>query len=108
MLLDFNDCAFEGSPGPALDRHHSRRRDEILHARLYPDMRDVQETDQLEIVSLNLTRHGIGLEIAQDVPVGSIYNIEIGSGGQTVQSQVRIISCDPIADGLFRAGGEFC
>ena len=107
-MLGFNDCAYEGSPGPASDRHHFGRRGESLQAHLYPDMRDAQESDELEVVSLNLTRHGIGLELAQDVPVGSIYNIEIGSGGRIVQSQVRIVSCDPIADGLFRAGGEFC
>ena len=107
MLVDFNDCCFDGSPGLASDRRHLRGRGKPLQAHLYPDMRDVQQTDELEVVSLNLTRHGIGLDLAQDVPIGSVYNIEIGSGDRSVQSQVRIVSCDPIADGLFRAGGEF-
>ena len=108
MLLDFNDCAFDGTPGPVSERRHSQRKSAGLQAHLYPDLRDAQESDELEVVALNLTRYGVGIELAQDVPVGSIYNIEIGVGGHTVQSQVRIISCDPIADGLYRAGGEFC
>jgi hypothetical protein len=108
MLLDFDDCSFEGSPGPTSDRRHCQRQSGGLQAHLYPDLRDAQESDELEVVSLNLSRYGVGLELAHDVPVGSVFNIEIGSEGQTVQSQVRIVSCDPIADGLYRAGGEFC
>jgi hypothetical protein len=79
-----------------------------LQAHLFPDLRDDDASDELEVVALNITRRGVGMELCHDVPVGAVLNIEIGSGGQSVQSHVRIVSCDPIADGLYRAGGEFC
>lgn len=108
MLLDFNDCAFEGSPASATERRHRRGENPGLQAHLYPDLRDDESSDELEVASLSLSRFGVGMELCHEVPVGSVYNIEIGSAGRTIQSQVRIISCDPIADGLYRAGGEFC
>ena len=108
MLLDFDDCAFDGSPTPSCERRHHHRRGSGLRAHLFPDLRDDDASDELEVVSLNINRHGVGMELSHDVPVGAVLNIEIGSGGQTVQSPVRIVSCDPIADGLYRAGGEFC
>lgn len=108
MLLDFNDCAFDGSPAPGQERRHSAVHPTNLRAHLFPDLRDDEQSDEVEVVAVNLTRRGIGLDLRQDVPVGSVYNIEIGLGEQTVQSQVRITSCDPIADGLYRAGGEYC
>jgi hypothetical protein len=79
-----------------------------LRAHLFPDLRDDEESDELEVVAVNLTRRGIGLDLRQDVPIGSVYSIEIGIGDRSVQSHVRITSCDPIADGLYRAGGEYC
>lgn len=108
MLSDFNDCAFEGSAAPGNERRHWRGEVAGVRAHLFPDLRDDDVSDELEVVSLNLNRHGVGMELNHDVPIGSVYNIEIGSGGRTIQSQVRIVSCDPIADGLYRAGGEFC
>ena len=79
MLRDFNDCAFDGSPSPMSERRHFQRQSGGLQAHLFPDLRDAQESDELEVVSLNLSRYGVGLELAQDVPVGSVYNIEIGA-----------------------------
>ncbi len=108
MEMEFNDCAFEGSPSPTQDRRHRARRDVRLQAHLFPDLRDDEESDRVEVMAVNLTRHGVGLDLPHDVPVGTVYNIEIGIGDRKVQSQVRITSCDPIADGLYRAGGEYC
>ncbi len=108
MLLDFNDCAYEGSSGPSFEKRHGLRQEKPVEAHLYPDLRADDPSDELEITAVSLSRHGVGLELTHDVPVGYVYNIEIGLGGQTVHSQVRILSCDPIADGLYRAGGEFC
>lgn len=108
MLFDFNDCAFDGSPSSASDRRHTAVRTANLRAHLFPDLRDDEQSDEVEIVAVNLTRRGVGLDLRHDVPIGSVYNMEIGIGERTVQSQVRITSCDPIADGLYRAGGEYC
>ena len=108
MLLDFNDCAYEGTPDPGSERRHASHPQTSLQARLFPDGRDDAQSDELEVIALNLTRHGVGLEIAQDLAIGNVYSVEIGVGGQHLQSHVRITSCDPIAEGLYRAGGEFC
>lgn len=108
MTLDFNDCACEGSSASGQDRRHTASYEACLRAHLFPDLRDDEQSDEVEVVAVNLTRRGIGMDLLQDVPVGSVYNIEIGLGERTVKSQVRITSCDPIADGLYRAGGEYC
>jgi len=75
---------------------------------LYPRLLDSSQPVKMEVLSINLTKFGIGMELAHDIRVGAVYNIEIGSDQGTVKSQVRIVSCDPIADGLYRAGGEYC
>lgn len=106
MSAGMNDCGF-GS-GHSADRRHGSEPSVELRAHLFPDMRDSAETDQLEVVSLSLSHHGISMELAHDVPVGAIYNIAIDGREGKAQSRVRIVSCDPIADGLYRAGGEFC
>jgi hypothetical protein len=108
MLLDFNDCSFDGSQRSRGEHKRALSDTSALGAKIFPDLRDDVASDELEVVSLNLSRHGVGMELPHDVPVGSVMTIEIGTSGRSVQSQVRITSCDPIADGLFRAGGEFC
>ena len=107
MLPEFNDCSYQGSSRPVRRRNRIEGEQKGIIATLCPGLRDV-ESDELNVVSLSLTRHGVGMELPHDVPVGGVYTIKIGAGGETIQSQVRILSCDPIADGLYRAGGEFC
>lgn len=105
--MDFNDCASEGSVDPSEHRRNLHFETPV-EAHLFSAASIDEPSDELEVTSINLSRRGIGLELPHDVAVGRVYNIEIGMNGQKVQSQVRIVSCDPIADGLYRAGGEFC
>ena len=106
-IMEFNDCSFEGM-GAASERRHGLRMERPMEAHLFPDNGADEPTDELEVSSLSLNRFGVGLDIPHDLQVGRVYNMEIGLNGRKVQSQVRIISCDPVADGLYRAGGEFC
>ena len=108
MLANFNDCSYPGSPAPHSERHHSADIDMPFGAHLYAALGDDVPSDELEVLSLSLTRHAVHMKLPHDVPVGSVFKIEIGAGGKSVQSLVRITSCSPIADGLYRAGGEFC
>ena len=110
MLLDFNDCLFEGSPSPYNERRHVPGDEEgmAFGAHLYPAIGNDAASDELEVLSLSLTRHAVNMKLPHDVPVGEVFKIEIGAAGRSVQSMVRITSCNPIADGLYRAGGEFC
>ena len=110
MLLDFNDCSFEGSPSPFNERRHvpGDEGETAFGAHLYPAMGNDVASDELEVLSLSLSRHAVDMKLPHDVPVGAVFKIEIGTAGRSVQSMVRITSCNPIADGLYRADGEFC
>lgn len=107
MISGMNDCGFGSSGNPA-ERRHGGDVSPGLRAHLFPDYSDAEKSDQLDVVSLSLSHHGIAMELGRDVPVGAIYNLQIDGNQGKAQSQVRIVSCDPIADGLYRAGGEFC
>ena len=106
--MEFDDCTFEGSPVTAMDRSRGFRHGSPLEAHIYPDLGADDSSDELTIATVSFTRYGVGMELPHEICIGTVYNIAIDMGGQKLQSQVRITSCDPIADGMYRAGGELC
>lgn len=107
MGMQFNDCDFAGTVPSGAERRVMRPH-VVLEANLFPEPGEDEPSDQLEVSSMNISRHGLSLDVVRDVPVGTVCNIEIGLHGRKVQSHVRITSCEAVADGLYRAGGEFC
>ena len=63
--------------------------------------------ERVEVTSLNLSRHGVAFEVAEPLPEGAFYVIEIGVGDQRLCSEVRIISCRRNG-AIYEVGSEFC
>jgi hypothetical protein len=110
VLSDFNDCSYEGVNDALFNqrRHRGSAAGPRLHATLFSDSREDRESDELEIIVLNLTGYGLGLELAREVLVGETYSLGLDIGGQSLRTQIKITSCAPIADGLYRAAAEPC
>ena len=107
--MSFDDCTSVSTndPSPSEGRRPAVSA-AAMHASLYPDASEERESDELEILSVNLTPHGINMDLCRDVAVGSLYNISIGIVDQWLRSHVRITSCQSLTRGLYRVGGEFC
>lgn len=108
MIVEFDDCTFAGSPVASMDRSRGVPHGSPLEVHLYPDQGADDSSDELMVPSVSFSKFGVGMELPHEICIGTVYNIEIDVGGQKLQSHVRITSCDPVADGMYRAGGEFC
>ena len=64
--------------------------------------------ERREVSGVNLSRHGIAFDYVEPVAKGTYWLIEIGIGEQRLVSEVKIVSCRAIEDGLFQIGSEFC
>jgi hypothetical protein len=57
---------------------------------------------------MNLSRHGVGFELAKPIPEHTFYNIEIAMGDQRLTSEIRIVTCQKSDHGTWQVGAEFC
>jgi len=89
------------------DRRRSIRVPHVVEAWISSPT-DFDKTQQMEVCSVNLSRHGVAFDIKQNVATGSFWVIEIGFGDQRMISEVRIVSCRKTESGLFEVGAEFC
>src|SRR5688572_28262018 len=64
--------------------------------------------ERIDVTSMNLSRHGVGFELARAIPEGTFYVIEIGMGDQRLTSEIRIVSCQKSDHGTWEVGAEFC
>ena len=64
--------------------------------------------ERIEVTSMNLSRHGVGFELARAIPENTFYVIEIGMGEQRIVSEIRIVSCAKSDHGSWEVGAEFC
>ena len=109
MYSEFNDCSYDGVQDTLfMERHRGVRGAPPVEATLYPETSEEAQSDELELLSVNLTPHGVGMDLPHEVGIGTVYNLAINIGQETLRSHVRITSCAPLADGLYRAGGELC
>jgi hypothetical protein len=88
-----------------IGRRRSERRPYIIEGWL---SRPNDPSDELEVVALNVSQHGVGFKLPKALEPGEFFAIEIGLGEQRMISEVRIVSCRPAGDGLFDVGAEFC
>jgi hypothetical protein len=94
-------------PRSASDRRRSERVPHVCEAWLSSPTATSAD-DKLEVTSLNISRHGVGFELATALPVGTFYVIEIGVGNQRLCSEIRLVACKKQESGLYEVGAEFC
>jgi hypothetical protein len=89
------------------DRRRSKRREHVVDAYIISPTA-TNPYERREVTSINLSRHGVAFDFVQPLPKGSYYNICVGLGDQQLTSEIRIVACQPIEDGLYQVGAEFC
>jgi hypothetical protein len=109
VYSDFNDCSYDGVQDSLfMEKRRGIRGTLPVEASIYPETSEEAQSDEVELLSVNLSRHGIGMDLPHEVAIDTVYNLAINIGHETLRSHVRITSCAPVADGLYRAGGELC
>src|SRR4051794_6888600 len=89
-----------GSKGDTSDRRRSLRVPHVCESWISsPTATDPE--DKQEVTAVNISRHGVGFELATALPVGAFYVIEIGVGEQRLRSEVRLVSCNKNEAGRF-------
>lgn len=89
------------------ERRRSERKPYVVEAFIIsPTATDLRE--RREVTSVNLSRHGIAFDFDEPLPKKTYFRMEIGIGEQRMVTEVRIVSCRPIEDGLYQVGAEFC
>jgi hypothetical protein len=91
----------------APERRRSERRPCVCEAFINSPTA-VDQSERIEVTAINLSRTGVAFDCAQPLPRKSYYVIEIGMGEQRLVSEVRIVSCRPIEEGIYQVGAEFC
>jgi hypothetical protein len=61
-----------------------------------------------EVVTLNLSRQGVGFQLPRPLTVGTYHVLEIGLGEQKLVTRVQIKRCQAIPGGFWEVGAEFC
>jgi hypothetical protein len=64
--------------------------------------------ERREVTSINLSKHGLAFDFTEPLARATYWLIEIMLGEQRMTSEIRIISCTAIEDGIFQVGAEFC
>jgi hypothetical protein len=97
-----------GSPSakaPGAERRRSRREPYIIDAWLAPVGRPESRT---EVVTLNISRHGVGLKLAEPLAMESAYELELMPNGKRMTMKIVICRCQPMEGGFWNVGAEFC
>lgn len=63
---------------------------------------------RLQVSSIDLSKHGIGLSLKKPIAAGTFRVLELGMGSQKMVTEVRILSCRPEPEGGFRVHATFC
>ena len=60
------------------------------------------------MTSIDLSKHGVALDIKKPIATGMFQVLELGIGSQKMITEVRILSCREELDGCFRVHAAFC
>jgi hypothetical protein len=92
---------------PEKDRRRSERQPLVVQAWLSsPTATD--PLDRREVLSVNVSRHGLAFDHKAALPVGTFHIIDLAMGEQRIRCEIRIMSCRTLEDGSFEIGAEFC
>jgi len=89
------------------DRRRSERKPHVVEAWISSPTA-VDPMDREEVKAVNLSRHGVGFDHAISLPLGTFHIIDIALGTQRLRTEVRIICCRKLGNGIFEIGAEFC
>jgi hypothetical protein len=95
------------TPAPTVDRRRSARAAHVAEAWIASPTA-TSTSERIEVTSINLSRHGIGFELATPLPEHTFYSIEIAMADQRLVSEIRIVSCRKSDHGTWEVGAEFC
>jgi hypothetical protein len=87
------------------ERRRSKREPYIMDAWLIPAG---QPEARIQVVTLDLSRHGVRLQVSKPLLAESCHALELKANGQRVTMDVVICRCLPMEDGFWDVGAEFC
>jgi len=88
----------------AEERRRSDRRPHVVEAFLSSPTGG----SRLPVTSIDLSKHGVALDIRKPIATGMFQVLELGIGQQKMITEVRILSCREEANGCFRVHAAFC
>ncbi|HMO27591.1 MAG TPA: PilZ domain-containing protein [Tepidisphaeraceae bacterium] len=97
----------EKSNAAAEDRRRSDRRPHVVEAWICSPTSSDPE-DRVEVLAVNVSRHGVGFESDTPIAPGTFHTMEIGIGEQTMRHEVRVSFCRKTEHGRYDVGAEFC
>jgi hypothetical protein len=89
------------------ERRRSERKAHVVEAFIVSPTA-VDASERIEITSVNLSRHGVAFDVTQALAKKTYYKIEIEMGEQRLVSEIRIVACRAIENGVYQIGAEFC
>jgi PilZ domain len=89
------------------ERRRSERKPYVVEAFIVSPTATCQ-TERKEVTSVNVSRHGIAFDFEMPLAKKTYFKMEIAVGEQRTVTEVKIISCRPIEDGMYQIGAEFC
>ncbi len=94
---------------PVIERRRSERRPYVIEAWVCLPT-ESGEDQRIEVISMDLSRHGVGLAVPVELTPGQFHVVEIGFGSQRLIAEIRVVSCRllELGEGLFQIGAEFC
>src|SRR5262245_15264680 len=97
-----------GAIEPAIshnERRRSERRAYVVEAYIISPTA-TSDSERKEVTSVNLSRHGIAFDFDQPLARKTYYRMEIVLGEQKTVTEVRIVSCLPVEEGMYQVGAE--
>lgn len=87
------------------DRRRSERHGHIIEAWIgKPD----GSSERDEVATLDLSKHGVAFQLTHELKVGTYQVLEISMGTQKLASHIVVKRCEPVGDGFWEVGAEFC
>jgi len=99
------------SRSPSHTATHERRRNErkaYICEAFINSPTAIDGSERVEVTAVNLSKTGLAFDCTEPLPKKAYYVIEIGMGEQRLISEIRIVSCRPIEEGIYQVGAEFC
>jgi hypothetical protein len=94
------------SPEKKDERRRSERKPYTVEAFIISPTA-TEKSDRKEVTSVNLSRHGVAFDFTEALAKKTYWTIEIDMGNQQLKTEIRIIACRAIENGIYQIGAEF-
>jgi hypothetical protein len=88
------------------DRRRSQRKPHVVQAWISSPTA-VDPDDRQEVLSVNVSRHGVAFESHHAIATGTYHIIDIAMGPQRMRTEIRILSCRKMDSARFEIGAEY-